>query len=187
MRWARCSTSSTVSPRSRIARERLEHDVDDRRREAEGRLVEQQQVRRRDERAGDRELLLLPAGERARGPAPELLHDREQLVDGGDVRLGALAAPAAREAELEVLLDAELGEDAASLGNERDAALGDALRARGHGATARTAGSPLPRAGTSPMIACSVVDLPAPFGPIRPTISPRRTSSDRSRTAATPP
>ena len=23
------------------------------------------------------------------------------------------------------------------------------------------------------MIACSVVDLPAPFGPIRPTISPR--------------
>ena len=28
------------------------------------------------------------------------------------------------------------------------------------------------RGGTSPMIACSVVDLPAPFGPISPTISP---------------
>ena len=37
------------------------------------------------------------------------------------------------------------------------------------------------------MIACSVVDLPAPFGPISPTISPRATSIDTLRTAATPP
>src|SRR5437667_6912893 len=37
------------------------------------------------------------------------------------------------------------------------------------------------------MIACSVVDLPAPFGPIRPTISPTSTRSARSRTAGTEP
>ena len=37
------------------------------------------------------------------------------------------------------------------------------------------------------MIACSVVDLPAPFGPIRPTISPFSTRSETSRTAATVP
>ncbi len=37
------------------------------------------------------------------------------------------------------------------------------------------------------MIAWSVVDLPAPFGPISPTISPLSTLSVRSRTAATVP
>ena len=37
------------------------------------------------------------------------------------------------------------------------------------------------------MIACSVDDFPAPFGPIRPTISPGFTSSDRPRTASTAP
>ena len=37
------------------------------------------------------------------------------------------------------------------------------------------------------MIAWSVVDFPAPFGPIRPTISPFSTRSETSRTAATVP
>ena len=45
------------------------------------------------------------------------------------------------------------------------------------------------RVGTTPMIACSVVDLPAPFGPIRPTISPRpterRDAANRSDGAVT--
>src|SRR5207253_7339448 len=45
-----------------------------------------------------------------------------------------------------------------------------------------------PRAiGTRPMIACSVELLPAPFGPISPTISPLPTSKLRSRTAGTAP
>jgi len=44
-----------------------------------------------------------------------------------------------------------------------------------------------PRAGTAPMIACSVVDLPAPFGPMSPTISPGGTSNVMPRTAGTPP
>ena len=36
--------------------------------------------------------------------------------------------------------------------------------------------------GTSPMIAWSVEDFPAPFGPIKPTISPGATVSDTSLT-----
>ena len=59
-----------------------------------------------------------------------------------------------------------------ALGNERDARAGDVLRAA-RAAAVRRAGSRPPASGTAPMIACSVVDLPAPFGPIRPTISPR--------------
>ena len=43
--------------------------------------------------------------------------------------------------------------------------------------------SPRGDAATRPMIACSVVDLPAPLGPIRPTISPRPSVRRRSRTA----
>ena len=52
--------------------ERVEDDVDDARREAERRLVEQQHVGLGDERPRDRELLLLAAGERARLPRAEL-------------------------------------------------------------------------------------------------------------------
>ena len=37
------------------------------------------------------------------------------------------------------------------------------------------------------MIACSVDDFPAPFGPISPTISPGATSSESPRTAVTRP
>src|SRR5918998_6169122 len=44
-----------------------------------------------------------------------------------------------------------------------------------------------PCAGTRPVIAWSVVDLPAPFGPIKPTISPLPTRNDSSRTAGTAP
>src|SRR5438034_7422805 len=39
---------------------------------------------------------------------------------------------------------------------------------------------------TTPMTAWRVDDLPAPFGPTRPTISPRPTSRSRPRTAGTP-
>ena len=79
VRCARCSTSSTVRPFSRIVarvrRRRRRPCVGD---EPQRRLVEQQHVRAGDERAGDRELLLLAAGERARrARLPELADDRE--------------------------------------------------------------------------------------------------------------
>ena len=41
-----------------------------------------------------------------------------------------------------------------------------------------------PRVGrTVPQISCSSVDLPDPFRPIRPTVSPARTERSTSRTA----
>ena len=168
-------------------RERREDDVDDLRREAERRLVEQQDVGPGDERPRDRELLLLAAGERT-CPAPcELLDDRELARRPRRCPRRRPRASACRR-----------GRDA---GSPRPSSPRRCVapRVRGRSPSARhasgarprrdapPAGSRRARAPTRPMIACSVVDLPAPFGPIRPTISPRPTSSERSRTAATPP
>jgi len=44
-----------------------------------------------------------------------------------------------------------------------------------------------PLARAYPLIASSKVVLPAPFGPIRPTISPGKTSKLTSSLATTPP
>ena len=41
--------------------------------------------------------------------------------------------------------------------------------------------------GSTPAIRLNKVDLPAPFGPIRPTISPRPTEIDTSLLAIRPP
>ena len=143
--------------------------------------------RLRDERAGDRELLLLAAGERAGLAAAEVADDREELVDAPQDRARVAARPPRGEAEPQVLLDGQLGEDAPPLGHERNAAARDVLgRAAAKRAVAETRMSP-PVTGAAPMIACSVDDLPAPFGPISPTISPGCTSNDRPRTASTPP
>ena len=186
VRCARCSTSRTPIPRSAIASERREDEVDHGRCETERRLVEKEDRRPRDERAGDRELLLLTARERPRVPMAELVHDREELPDLRDRVVGAVCTGSSGETEPQVLLDGELGEQPPPLRDESDPTSGDRFR----GAPAKRAlprrTSP-PRAGTSPMIACSVVDLPAPFGPMSPTISPDATSSDTPRTAATPP
>ena len=126
-------------PRSRIACERPEHDVDDRRREPERRLVEQQDVGLGDQRARDRELLLLAAGECARLALAELLDDRKELVDAREDRSDAAAGAPRRQAEAKVLLDRQLGEDAPALGHERNAAARDLL---GRAADERLAAEP---------------------------------------------
>ena len=113
----------------------------------------------------------------------ELLDDREELVDRFDVLGAPSRRAAAGEAEPEVLLDRQLGEDAPPLRHERDAGARDRLGRAPAQRLRRRGGSRPPRGGTRPMIACSVVDLPAPFGPIRPTISPLPTSRSRPRTA----
>ena len=80
--------------------------------------------------------------------------------------------PPPGEAEPQVLVDGERAEDVAALGHERDAGAGDVL-GRARAARGRAAGSRRAASGTTRITASSVVDLPAPFGPIRPTISPR--------------
>src|SRR5581483_5917233 len=91
--------------------ERAEDDVDQLRREPERRLVEQEDARAGRERARDRELLLLAAGERPRLAVAELSDDREELVDPVEVGTRAVAVAAPDQAEAEVLLDREVGVD----------------------------------------------------------------------------
>ena len=92
-----------MTPRSRIsasAAKTVSTRVGD---EAERRLVEQQHVGRGDERAADRELLLLAAGERPCLATAEVGEHREELVGRGE-RVRAVAAAASREPEPQVLL-----------------------------------------------------------------------------------
>ena len=85
------------------------------------------------------------------------------------------------EPEAKVLLDRELGEDAPALrGRARRRLRATSSVRRPTSERPPSVTSPA-ATGAAPMIACSVDDLPAPFGPIRPTISPRR---DLEREAA---
>src|SRR5205085_818207 len=97
------------------------------RREPERRLVEEQELRARHERAGDRELLLLAAGERGGRQPQALAEDREEL----EQPLAAVAVrgtPGGGRADPQVLGDCEAGEEPPPLGREADAALHDPLR-----------------------------------------------------------
>src|SRR6187397_608637 len=88
-----------ADPTLRDRPQRLEDAIDDRRREPERRLVEKKERGPRDHRAGDGELLLLAAGERARVPVAKLLAHGEQLVDLREVLVDALRARARRQPE----------------------------------------------------------------------------------------
>ena len=92
--------------------------LDDRRLDALGRLVHQEELRPRHHRPPDRELLLLPARQVAAAPAHHLGEHREQLED----RVGnlALAPRQQREPGLEVLAHRQQREDLASLRHRRD-------------------------------------------------------------------
>ena len=170
-----------MTPRSRICAERLEQRLDDDRREPERRLVEQQHVGPRDQRARDRELLLLAARERARVAVRELGDHREEPAHPVEVVGDALRASGARRARA-------AGSRRRSARRRCGGPRGRARRparamssGRPRSALPARAGSRPPASGTTPMIACSVVDLPAPFGPIRPTISPRSSLQARAR------
>src|SRR5271166_5792855 len=61
--------------------------ADDRRREALGRLVDQEELARLDDRACDRQHLLLPARERPGARQPEFLQSRKEAEDPGKTRV----------------------------------------------------------------------------------------------------
>jgi hypothetical protein len=104
--------------------DRLNQSLDDRGREALGRLVHDQHLWVGDERAADREHLLLAAGQRC---AADVLAPRqagEQLVD-------ALRRPlraARRPDDLEVLVDRQGLEQPATLGDVADPRTRDLVR-----------------------------------------------------------
>jgi hypothetical protein len=94
-------------------------------REALGGFVEQQQARAGAQDTGDRQHLLLAAGEFRALAGRALLQVGEQRVDGREVE------PAGRDGarQQQVLGDIERGEDAALLGTEGDAGAGNLVRA----------------------------------------------------------
>ena len=103
----------------------LDQRADDRRREALGRLVDQQKLARLDDGAGDRQHLLLSARERARARQPEFLERRKEPEDPLEARV--VERPLAR-AEHEVLLDREIGEHRHRLRRVADAESRDVAR-----------------------------------------------------------
>src|SRR5438067_3201218 len=102
-------------------RDDAEGRLDQRRREPQRGLVEEDQPRARHQRARDREHLLLPAGERARRLPPPLGEDREVGRDALEVVLHLAAVTADVGAHLEVFPHGQVREDAAALGAVGDA------------------------------------------------------------------
>ena len=94
----------------------------------------------------------------------ELGQHRKEVVGRGE-RASEPFVRRAREPEPQVLLDGQLAEDAPALRARARSRRGRSPPARGRAATSRRAGRRRAEAGTTPMIACSVVDLP---GAVRP-------------------
>jgi DNA-binding NarL/FixJ family response regulator len=108
--------------------DRLEEAIDELRSKSQRRLVEQEQPRLREQRAGDRQLLLLASGQRARRPPERFPEDRE--APEHVLEHGRRSPPigARGPAEQQVLAYSQRAEDVAPLEDEGDAAPDDCLR-----------------------------------------------------------
>jgi hypothetical protein len=145
--------------------------------EAGGGLVQEQQLRVADQGEGDVETAPLPAGEKLarRAGAPLQPDQRDRVVD-----VPGLAVVAG--VELEALADREARLGLRLLRDHADAvAPGPAGVGRVLAEDRDLAGG----AGTEPSRISTVVVLPAPLGPRKAKISPRRTSRASPRTAST--
>src|ERR1019366_957991 len=109
-----------------------DHVLDDGRRQALARFVDEQQLPGFDDGAGHREHLLLPARQQARPVLPEALQRRklaeDQLKTPGVDVLGSSGPPGREE---DVLAHGEVGEDPHVLGHVRDSAPRDLRRLEG--------------------------------------------------------
>ena len=164
-----CSTSSTVVSSASRSSTRATSATSSGR-EPLRRLVDEQHPVVVQQRARDRDHLLLPARQRAGALRRALLELREELVDEVVARLRV----AFREAK--VLRDGEAGEDVAVLRDVADAVLDD----RDASAVPVSSSSPRrtePRRSTSPRIARSVVVLPTPLRPSSAVTPPSGTSN----------
>src|SRR5450631_1960332 len=102
--------------------EGFEQLLDHGRRQALKRLIEQQYPHVAGQRAGHRHHLLLSAGEIVGGTVEPLTNAREIFVDALARPVHAVAGLPLQPAELEILLDAHAGEQAAALRHIADAA-----------------------------------------------------------------
>ena len=110
------------------AAERLEQLAADQRREAERRLVQQQDVGRRHQRPADGHHLPLAAAHGVGGLPHALGEPGEQRNDPLEVLRGAAAGPGREGAELEVVVHRQVGEDAAVLRHQRQPGLDHPVR-----------------------------------------------------------
>ena len=166
--------------------ERVEDDVHGGRSEPERRLVEEEHARPRDQRPRDRELLLLAARERPGLPGAELVDDGKQLLDPLEFAAGVGPVSARNQSEPRFSSTVSSAKIRRPSGTSETPprAIVSGLRPTIEAPWTRMSPD---RAGTRPTIVCSVVDLPAPFGPISPTISPAPTVSVSCLTAGTEP
>ena len=170
-------------------RRRLDRLADDERRlrvERRGRLVEEDDRRLVEQRAGDRELLLHALAERAGrvvAPLPEREQPQVALDPLGPRRRVQAVQPAE---EVEVGRRRQLLVEARRLGQDADPRADVVGSARGRRSPS-TDGA-CPRVGSiSAVSSRTVVVLPAPFGPSSPSTSPRRTSRSTPRIAQAAP
>jgi len=91
-----------------------------------GRLVKDQEARARDQRAGDRQLLLLTAGQIAAAPVQHLLQHRKQ--DEDVVRDLAKMPRQCRKAGHQVFQDRQAREDLAALRHQAETGAGALMR-----------------------------------------------------------
>ena len=193
-----CSTIRSVMPVAPHREDVLEQLDAQRRAHAGHRLVEEQDARLDHQRAHEVEQLALSARERAGERARTTAARRARAARALRARSRSCVrerAGATRPAE------PLAGWPAPRASRSRAPSSASAPAASGTCARGRPARSGAPvagrsacrrtrrdrtRAGRNPEIAKSV-DLPAPFGPIRPVIEPRSTSNVAPSTARTPP
>ena len=180
-----CSTMIIVMPCSlsscTVARSSLHHH----RRQAEGQLVDEQQLGLVQQCHGQREHLLLPAGQVA-GPRPA---GTRRARGSGPARVDPsvqLGVVVQEPRHPEVLLHGQRGEDGVAPQELHDADLGAQLRI---GIGDRPAVEPDDAAAGDAESAdhARSVDLPAPLVPRSATVSPRRTSRSTSNSTCTGP
>ena len=166
--------------------DRRDEPVDDHRGEAERQLVDDHEPRVRHERLGEHDHLLLAARQRPGGVVEPLLELGEQLqralVAGVGIAAGAACKWRREGSRPRSAPGAAVDPPGRSRARPRGSAPGACRRSRGSSSIT------LPAAGFStPPIASTMLDLPAPLGPSSAVISPEGISSETPRTTLRPP
>ena len=132
-----------VSPSAFSSRDLLSQQLDNQRRQALRRFIQQQQLRIPHQRPADRQHLLLAARQEAAALVAAFRQHRKQLVHPVDRPMPRPLGRARRD--VQVLPHAELGEDSPVLRHEPDAGARDAVRRPARNVRAAPYHAPRPR------------------------------------------
>ena len=159
-------------PAARSASQAAPDFVADQRRQAFGRLVEDEQPRIGHQRAADRQHLLLAAGQQVRHAAGARWRAAETARRSSSSVHGSRRAAAVSRGGDQIFARGEIGKHLPAFRHQADAELGDAVGRQSRGFPRRRSGSSRAPPRVSPMIERTVVVLPMPLRPISDTISP---------------